>query len=679
MKNLRFTLFLITMAVLVLVLFAVEAHYLRLENMPFSVKLLLFVLFNLNLVALLTLMFFVGKSLFRLYMERKNRVLGYKFKTKFVVILVILTLIPSVFLFIVSSGIVTNYLDRLFDPRIKHPLDQSIEMAKAVYDLQREQALAFASAVASGSKMPGNYSVEHLERIPEHASETIKAGFEGKADSEVITDEKGDIIRAVVPVYRDGRQKGILVVESSLDRSISRYAGEIKEVYDNYLMLESWKAPIKTNYLLILSFVTLLIVFTALWVALRISREITEPIQRLAQSTGDIAKGDFNINPIDIRRDDEIGLLVNSFNNMVKDLRENKESLHRAWTESDRRRLIIENILENINSGVIYLNISGSILTINTAACNILNVSSSELINKHYSVLMSLLKSEELKEVVKNIRVREFRGFEKEIRVKIKDRVAMLRVFITTLKDAQDFLGTLVVFDDLTEVVKAQKTLAWQEVARRIAHEIKNPLTPIKLSTEHMISKWQRHDADFGQVFERSTKTIIKEVEGLKRLVDEFSRFGKMPEIHKKPAVISTIIEEVSTLYRDYSEILIEVRKPEQEPLVELDAEQFKRVMINLVDNAIQAMQNKGTIDIGISYEAEANRVFIDVRDTGAGIPEEDREKLFLPYFSTKKDGTGLGLAIASRVIAEHKGSIRVADNKPHGAVFTIVMPIKED
>lgn len=679
MKNLRFTAFLITMAVFVFVIFGIESHYLRLENMPFSMKLLLFVLFNLNLVALLTLMFFVGKSLFRVYLERKNRVLGYKFKTKFVVILVVLTLIPSVFLFIVSSGIVTNYLDRLFDPRIKHPLDQSIEMAKSVYEIQRKQTLLYAKAMSSGRAVPENYSVVYLAKMPENASETIRSGFEGKEGSEVITGENGDTIRAVVPEYHAGRQRGIIVVESFIGREISSYADQIKEVYANYLTLETWKAPIKTNYLLILSFVTLLIVFTALWVALRLSRNITEPIQRLAQSTGDIAKGDFNINPIDIKRDDEIGLLVNSFNNMVRDLKENKESLHRAWTESDRRRLIIENILENINSGVIYLDISGSILTINRAACNILNISPEEIINKNYSVLMSVLKSEELREVVRNIRVREFKGFEKEMRVKIKDRVAILRVFITTLKDSQSFLGTLVVFDDLTEIVKAQKSLAWQEVARRIAHEIKNPLTPIKLSTEHMISKWHKSDADFGQAFERSTKTIIKEVESLKRLVDEFSRFGKMPEINKKPAVISTIIEEVVNLYRDYHAVRIEVLKPEQEPRAELDAEQFKRVIINMVDNAMQAMQNKGRIDIEINYETEANRVFIDVKDTGVGIPEEDREKLFLPYFSTKKDGTGLGLAIANRVIAEHKGNIRVTDNKPHGAVFTIVMPIKEE
>jgi two-component system nitrogen regulation sensor histidine kinase NtrY len=363
---------------------------------------------------------------------------------------------------------------------------------------------------------------------------------------------------------------------------------------------------------------------------------------------------------------------------MVKELREGKESLQRAWAESDRRRLIIEIILENINSGVIYLNAPGEILAINSAACRILGVSSGEILDKNYSVLLTMLRSEELKETVKNIRVNEFKGLEREIRVTVGDRRVLLRIFITTLMDGHNFLGTLVVFDDLTEIVRAQKALAWQEVARRIAHEIKNPLTPIKLSTDHMIKKWQNKDEDFGQVFDRSTKTIIKEVESLKRLVNEFSRFGKMPEIHKTPVLISHIIEGAVNLYRDYKELEIIIGKVENEPVVEADAEQFKRVIINILDNAIQAMQNKGKIVIDIRHDIALNRLFIDIADDGPGIREEDREKLFLPYFSTKRDGTGLGLAIASRVVAEHRGYIRVKDNKPAGTIFTIELPVKE-
>ena len=677
MKNFKFPLVITSIAVLIIFVFSVELHYMRLENVPFSTKLVLFVLLNLNLVALFTLMFFVGKSLFKIYLERKEKVAGYKFKTRFVVILVVMTLIPSAFLFVVSSGVVTNYLDRWFDPQIKEPLNLSVEIAKSAYDMQRQQTLEYAKTIASGSTLPERYKVYTLSHMPEDASETVKAGFDGKSDVEVITGGKGDIVRAVVPRDRLKPRNGIIVVESAIDAGISKNTEAIQEAYKNYLTLESWKLPIKTNYLLILGFFTLLIVFSALWVALRVSRGITDPIQELARATEQVAKGNLDMK-ISISRDDEIGLLVNSFNNMVRELKEGKESLHSAWLKSEQSRLIIENIIKNINSGVIYLDTEGNILTINSAACRILAIAQAEIINRNYAVLLSILKSEELKGIVKNIRVRDFRGIERELRVTIGDRLRLLRIFIPTLGDAENFLGTLVVFDDLTEIARAEKALAWQEVARRMAHEIKNPLTPIQLSTEHMIKKWQSRDEDFGKIFDRSTKAIIKEVESLKNLVNDFSRFGKMPEIKKTPVRIPTIIEEVVDLYKDYKDVVVAMTSRGEEVLVELDAEQFKRVIINLVGNAIQAMQNQGRVDISVEHDIRSNRVRIDIADNGPGIRDEDKEKLFLPYFSTKKDGTGLGLAIASKVVTDHRGYIRIRDNDPRGTIFSIELPIKE-
>jgi len=677
MKNLRFPLFIAFIILFIIAAFSVEFHYMRLGDIPFLTKVLLFVLFNLNLIALLTLIFFVGKSLIRLYFERKKKVLGYKLKTRLVVVLVVMTLIPSAFLFVVSSGVVTNYLDRWFDPQIKQPLDLAIEVAKSAYEMQRQQTLIFAKAAASGQTLPEGLKVYVLHAVPDNASEVIKGGFEGKEDVEVISAKEGDIVRAVAPRNRQKPHEGIVVVESIMDRNITRNAETIQTAYKNYLTLESWKLPIKTNYLLILGFTTLLIVFMALWIALRISRGITDPIQALAQATAEVAKGNLDMS-VSIERDDEIGLLVSSFNNMVRDLKENKESLQHASLESDRRRLVIEKILENVNSGVISLDTEGSILIINNAACRILNLAPVDVLYKNYDVLLSFINSDELRETVKGIIIKDFKGVEKEIRITVGEKRILLRLFITTLRDADNFTGTLVVFDDLTEITRAQKAIAWQEVARRIAHEIKNPLTPIKLSTDHMVKKWQNKDEDFGKVFERSTKTIIREVESLKRLVDEFSRFGKMPEIRKSPVLLSPIIESVINLYRDYKGIEMHLSSKGSEGLVELDAEQFKRVIINIVDNAIQAMQNQGRIDIMIHQDALSNRVYVDIADNGPGIREEDKEKLFLPYFSTRKDGTGLGLAIASRVVTEHRGYIRVRENTPHGTIFSIELPIKE-
>jgi two-component system nitrogen regulation sensor histidine kinase NtrY len=677
MRNLRFGISLVTVFFLVIISFGVELHYMRLQEVPFLTKLILLSLLNLTIIALLVLMFFVAKSLVKLYFERRNKVLGYKFKTKLVVILVVLTLIPATFLFIVSSGLITNYIERWFTPQLKQPLDRSIEIAKTFYEIERQKALDYAKSLSTGKTTAGNYNVRHLANIPENATETVRAAFEGKADVEVISGEKGDTVRAVVPEYKEGKQIGIIIIETSIPKKITDNVENIKDAYENYLTLETWKVPIKINYLLILGFLTLIVVFMALWVALRIATGITDPIQNLAQATEQVAAGDLNIK-VALNREDEIGLLINSFNHMVKELKDGKESLQAAYLDSDKRRLFIENILDNINSGVIMLDTSGNISMINGAACKILNIKPEEVINKSYRELISLINSEELRNLVRGIEGREFKGVEKEIKAIIGDKRTILRVFITSLKDYQKYIGLLVVFDDLTDIIKAEKVVAWQEIAKRVAHEIKNPLTPIKLSTERMIKKWENRDTDFDQVFQRSAKTIIKEVDSLRKLVDEFSRFGKMPEINKTPTYIPAIIDEVVNLYKGSKGVEINVSTPDNSPLVELDGEQFRRVMINIFENAVHAIPDTGSINVILNFDTLSNKAYINIADNGPGIRDEDKEKLFLPYFSTKKNGTGLGLAIANRIIAEHRGYIRVRDNKPNGTVFTIEIPIKE-
>jgi two-component system nitrogen regulation sensor histidine kinase NtrY len=421
----------------------------------------------------------------------------------------------------------------------------------------------------------------------------------------------------------------------------------------------------------------MIVVFMALWIALRISSGITDPIQNLAQATERVATGDLDIK-VETNRDDEIGTLVNSFNNMVKKLKDSEEKLRSAYHKSEGQRLYMENILGNINSGVIMLDTTGNISMINDAACSILNIKSGEFINKGYKDIVEKIRSEELQNLVKGIEGKEFRPVKKDVKAIIGGRKRILSIFITSLRDSQKYIGLLVVFDDLTEIIEAEKAFTWQEMARNVAHEIKNPLTPIKLSTERMIKKWERGDADFDQVLHRSAKTIIKEVDSLKRLVDEFSRFGKMPEINKTPTYISTIIDEVVNLYKGYKDVEINVSMPDNPPMVELDGEQFRRVMINILDNAIQAVADDGRIDVIIKFDIPSNRAYIEIADNGPGIKDEDKDKLLLPYFSTRKDGTGLGLAIANRIVAEHRGYIRVRDNEPEGTIFTIEIPIKE-
>jgi two-component system nitrogen regulation sensor histidine kinase NtrY len=365
---------------------------------------------------------------------------------------------------------------------------------------------------------------------------------------------------------------------------------------------------------------------------------------------------------------------------MVVELKESKKSLETAYFDSNRRRVCMESILENIDSGVISLDTDGKILTINSSACRILGIDPSFIFEREldYHFLLTHIGSEEFKRFIRSINLKDIKAVKEQMSIHVQGKKHIIRIFITqlTLPDGQP-TGMLVVFDDLTDVIRAQRALTWQDVARRIAHEIKNPLTPIKLSAERILKKWNNKADDLESTIQKSANTIVREVDGLRKLVDEFSRFGKMPEIRKEKIDLRNLFAEVIDLYKDYGDIRISVDIPEDIPPVEVDPQQFKRVIINLFDNAINAMEGRGELTVKLDETGgKKNVLTLEIADTGAGIDDADKDKLFLPYFSKKKDGTGLGLAISHRIIAEHGGTITVADNVPRGARFIIQIPV---
>lgn len=663
---------------LVSLITALELYYIKLPTVDMTTRFVLIGVLTINIMALLTLMFFVGKNLFRLYVERRHKVLGYRFRTKLMIIFGILILIPSLFLFIAASGLATNYINRIFSPQMKKPLSQSIELARSFYDLERDRVLTAARRVSRGEQpFASQPSIRRYTRVPADAPDIVRDAFKGKEGVEVITSDAGDRVRAAVPDRSKGNKGGVVVAEEVLPKVVSERAGKLKELYEDYLKLEAFKQPLRLNYMLILGFVTLLLVFTGLWVSLKISGGITVPIQSLAMATERVAAGDLEVQ-VTAQSEDEIGLLISSFNQMVRQLSDSKASLEKAYEELDKRRLYLENILENINSGVLFLDGQGRIITINQGACSILHVEYRATVGKDYREFIEGLHSKDLMDMVRDMEGKEIRGVTREVRISINGRVTILRVYVSGIRESytSKALGILVVFDDLTEVIKAQKVVAWQEMARRLAHEIKNPLTPIKLSTERLIKKWHQKDEHFDAVFEKSTKIIITEVESLRRLVDVFSRYGKMPEMHKTPTSLAALIDSVVALYKGYSDVEITVSVQDGVPLVNLDGEQFKRALINIIDNAVKVMNAKGVMEVSVR-DSEGS-VMIDIADSGPGIKDEEKEKLFLPYFSKTKGGTGLGLAIANNIVTDHRGRILVRDNKPRGSVFTVEIPISQ-
>ncbi|MFQ6672421.1 MAG: PAS domain-containing sensor histidine kinase, partial [Candidatus Tectimicrobiota bacterium] len=334
-------------------------------------------------------------------------------------------------------------------------------------------------------------------------------------------------------------------------------------------------------------------------------------------------------------------------------------------------------ILQNIETGVISIDQNGAISTINLAAQRLLDIREEEAVGRPYHETFTAMGLTPFAEGVAQIEQDSRRHLASQAQVTVGGQVLTLMINVTALRDTEgNSLGALVVFENLTELIKAQRAAAWQEVARRIAHEIKNPLTPIQLSAERVLKKYRGGAKDLDAILEPSIQTIVAEVKGLKRLVDEFSRFARMPEAQPVPSDIHLIIEESVTLYRtSHGDLTIEQHFGPDVPVIKVDGEQMKRVFTNLIENAVESMGNGGRIAISTSYEPSLNAVRIEVVDEGGGVPPEDKDRLFLPYFSTKGDGTGLGLAIVNRIIADHSGYIRIEDNRPRGTRVVIELP----
>jgi two-component system nitrogen regulation sensor histidine kinase NtrY len=371
---------------------------------------------------------------------------------------------------------------------------------------------------------------------------------------------------------------------------------------------------------------------------------------------------------------------------MTTDLKTSKDKLEEANRELiksnielEQRRLYMEVVLANVAAGVVSADVDGKILTINKSAERMLNIEGKRTIGKKFKDILT----EDYIKIIDGFVGDEglFRkGFlEKQIRLSLENKTLTLLASLNVLRDDRGkYLGLVAVFEDLSEIEKAQRMAAWREVARRIAHEVKNPLTPIQLSAQRLKKRYgeKLHGSD-GNVFQECTGMIIKQVEEIKRLVNAFSNFARMPTSNPTPEDLNSIIEEAMTLYKEaHKDVGFVFRSSKELPVFNLDREQMKRVMINLLDNAIEAMDGEGKVSVDLDYDKTLQMARIEVTDNGSGISSENKMRLFEPYFSTKKQGTGLGLAIVSSIVTDHNGFIRVQDNKPKGVRFIIELPV---
>ena len=676
-----------------------------------------------NCILILALLIILGRHLIKLLLERHRNILGSRFRTKLVFTFLGLCLVPAVLLFGAAVSIIDRSVERWFSTDVETISRDARGVVDTYYDEQKRRAERFASDIAvelmeeerlASSRrellraMEQKLRLRHLDlisiqrqndepmtvanpRIPLSdlkpiPDEVLREGLEGRVFAWQDPLGAGQLIRSGVPIFsRQGRQVvGVAIAGSFVGKDAAALTSAIARNVDTYRQLRLQKSNIKRVYVLGFLLITLLVLFSAIWIGLYLARGITVPIQMLAEGTRAVSSGNLDYQ-IRLDAGDELGILIESFNRMTRELKGSSETirssnieLQERNLELEERRRYIETVLESIPTGVISLDQEGRLTTINRAARRILRIESTQDVRGLlYHELLGRESLAEIMAVIPRLLGSHGASLTREFHVSLAGQPLSLSVTFSPLDLGTGAgLGLMIVVEDITSLIKAQKVAAWREVARRIAHEIKNPLTPIQLSAQRMLRKWREGSPDFGQVVEEGAGTIVKEVKTLKTLVNEFSGFARMPAANPSPADLHQIIDSAVGIYQGaYQDVSFARRYDAGLPSTLLDKEQMKRVFVNLIDNALEAMGRRGEISIGTTYLAHLQMMRVELADDGPGIPTEDKEKLFLPYFSTKKRGTGLGLAIVNRIISDHHGYIRVEDNKPRGTRFIIELP----
>ncbi|HEU4400673.1 MAG TPA: ATP-binding protein [Candidatus Polarisedimenticolia bacterium] len=695
-------------------------------NWPYVTnRVLLSVLLLTNAILVLTLLTLLMRNLIKVLVERRRGILGSRFRTKLVFSLLLLWFVPSGIIFWAALNLIQRSVDRWFNAPLDRLTDASQQIVTTYYDEAGRRAAAFARDLAA--RLAQNGLLEPSRRGSVHASlgellrenhldllsltfahepsyvtvdphlppkgeaqeipaDRIRAAFRGESFTWMSEFHGGHLIRCGQPVRHEpgGPVLAVVTVGAYLPKDLARLATAVTRSNDDYRQIRAQKGLIKRVYILVFALITMVVLFSVTWIGLYLARRITEPIQTLLAGTREIASGNLDYR-VEAEAGDELGILVESFNRMTADLKAGQETIERRNVELSRsnrelmeRRRYIETLLQGITTGVISLDRDSRVTTVNRAALRLLALGKEmDAVGQDLWRLLPPEGRAAVEALLEEAKTGADPASAHEVELRIEGRTHTLAVSANTLRgESGEPLGALLVLDDLTDLMRAQRLAAWREVARRLAHEIKNPLTPIQLSAERIRKKVGERSGNLDAIVEEGTTAIVREVATLKNLVDEFTRFARLPAPHPVPTDLHEVVGATLALYTDrHDEVTISPIYEPGLPRVLLDPDQMKRVLVNLVDNALEAMGGRGTVSIAARRDPGSGAVQLEVADDGPGIRPEDRDRLFLPYFSTKKKGTGLGLAIVHRIVSDHRGRIRVEDNVPRGTRFVIELP----
>jgi two-component system nitrogen regulation sensor histidine kinase NtrY len=698
-------------------------------DIPISNTILLFILININMLLLILLIFLVFRNLVKLLYDRRRRTFGARLKTRLVLAFMALTLLPTTILFFFSINFISVSMEFWFNAPVEKALQKSLDVGRRIYE-QTEQDNTFyveqiASAIVSQRlletrnapdlnhyilKVRQESNIDAIEIYNEagsrltfaHGAAVNASQWKPLSGSNLFkpdrlkrtrtlseTSSDGELIKTIGTIpFGSSRMesRAFLVVSTFLPSDLFDDLDSISKGFEEYQQIKLLKKPIQLTYYISLSIVALLVLFCAIWFGFYLAKSITIPIMKLAEGTRRVADGDLSFT-INLAADDEIGTLVNSFNKMTRDLRISREQLELSARilrqqnmEIEERRQYTEIVLQNVSAGVISADADDRITTINTSAERMLNLNGKKLLKQDFKLLLRGEHGEMAQGILQDLRSTGKSQLEVPLKLNVAGKPKSFLISISTLKnDLGHHMGVVFVFDDLTELERAQRMAAWREVARRIAHEVKNPLTPISLSAQRLQRKYSEIIED--PVFGECTRMIINHVDLIRNLVNEFSAFARFPAANMEWLDLPPIVEETLALFKEGHESVqfnTDLRGVLSIPLLRLDRQHIKHALINLLDNAIGAIKGKGQIDISVEYLPNCQCVRLQVSDDGPGIPDRDKARLFEPNFSTKKTGMGIGLSIVNTIITDHGGTISVEDNKPKGARFIILLPVRD-
>jgi nitrogen fixation/metabolism regulation signal transduction histidine kinase len=679
------------------------------------------VLLVVNAAGLVILAALVVVNIIQLVRQQRMKTPGARMTSRLVVMFVVLAVVPVSVVYYFSLQFLQRGIDSWFDVRIEQGLDDAMDLSRAALDVRLRDVLGVTDSIAEDLSKAATATLSltlYDLRVRSGAAELTLIGSDGRIVASSSSDlsrivptqppgemmllmrngqhyigldpvgDSGLFARALVPVLSSRADNEVYTLQALFEVSerFSVLADSVQSAFTHYRELAYLRTPLKFSYILTLSIVLVLSLLAAIWAAFHSARRLVAPVRDLAEATHAVAEGDYSMR-LAVASEDELGFLVRSFNDMTRRLAKSRDQANRAQQQIEGQRAYLQAVLANLSSGVISLGADSLILSVNRAAHQSLGVDINAYLGKELPAIAAehvFLKP--FVEVIEQHRASGESSWQEEVSVfGVSGRQVLMCRGTTLLGAGRRGAGQVIVFDDVTTLIQAQRDAAWGEVARRLAHEIKNPLTPIQLSAERLRRRYLgAMDPDETEVLDRATHTIVNQVEAMKKMVNAFSEYARVPHIRLEPMDLNRIIREVMDLYRgsDLNAQIVEQLDAEN-ACIKGDMGRLRQLLHNLLKNALEAVRDvqnaRITVTTGSIAQAGTDQVELRVEDNGPGFDGGVLENVFEPYVSTKPRGSGLGLAIVKKIVEEHGGSISAENGASGGALVRIRLLVTDE